>query len=731
MAGQNDELFNIILKIQGQADVDNAVKKLEEAERELQDVVSAAALLGQSVPTAELAKFAQNVATMKGRLAEAESNLARFGAAERKAAADAVAAANQVAEAEAKKAAAATAAAHAAESAADRAAAATVMQAAAEEASATKQIAARARVQAALRDAIDNPTKSGIGATLVSSTTGNQAQKIVMQVQGIEKVQLLNQAIQQETANINALNAQLQRGSISQAAFGASAGRSAMNIAAAQREIKAIGSSTGISAYKMQQFAGTLDDLQYVGEMGLRPIINNLMQIAPVAGIAALGVDLLWRHWGSLMRLMDVGMPQPALEGPELLAANLKKATEEMEELMKKTSLTWVEIQKLQKLQADVKEMKQQEKDESEVQGMLDGQSEREREVGGGVKKALDEAGGKNALDELIGNLAENKDAKGNVFNTVNRKMTSPEQAAKDLIRTAGNGDEASRAEILANLKPGSNFAKQLNANSPETKLAKDREEARDAAEEEEQKEKDQRYEKRKDRDKKQAKDIANDILKGKNANKMLDGDVSDDDIKKELAARGLRTDDPTLLKRVKGATEARANELGADQSTKEGLGSLDAGKKSLMDENNKKAADDRKKELDKKVDAAEKANPGIADLFKNSIKGAMQIDGTPLRDAQNDLLYKFADQLGPDVARSLIADAGGKAQEEMISDYTGEKVAQSENATIINGASALRDSIQGSVKSPEVDELRKLHQETVRSNEFLAEIARKGGGLA
>lgn len=40
----------------------------------------------------------------------------------------------------------------------------------------------------------------------------------------------------------------------------------------------------------------TLDDLQYVPEMGLRPIINNLMQISPAAGVAAIALQTLVKH---------------------------------------------------------------------------------------------------------------------------------------------------------------------------------------------------------------------------------------------------------------------------------------------------------------------------------------------------------------------------------------------------------------------------------------------------
>lgn len=49
----------------------------------------------------------------------------------------------------------------------------------------------------------------------------------------------------------------------------------------------------------------TLDDMQYVGEMGLRPIINNLMQIHPLLGLAALGFDQMRKHGAEVVPVLE------------------------------------------------------------------------------------------------------------------------------------------------------------------------------------------------------------------------------------------------------------------------------------------------------------------------------------------------------------------------------------------------------------------------------------------
>lgn len=62
----------------------------------------------------------------------------------------------------------------------------------------------------------------------------------------------------------------------------------------------AIGQSTRKSTRGLQNFANTLDDLQYVPEQGLRPILNNFAQFAPALAIAGIAVDQFIRHWDDI-----------------------------------------------------------------------------------------------------------------------------------------------------------------------------------------------------------------------------------------------------------------------------------------------------------------------------------------------------------------------------------------------------------------------------------------------
>lgn len=98
--------------------------------------------------------------------------------------------------------------------------------------------------------------------------------------------------------------AQQYRGAIQLAAqetsqFAASAGRAATATTAIEAGIGRVGTMSGAASNRIMMIGQTLDDLQYVPQMGLRPIINNIMQIAPAAGIALIalqGLPTIWRE---------------------------------------------------------------------------------------------------------------------------------------------------------------------------------------------------------------------------------------------------------------------------------------------------------------------------------------------------------------------------------------------------------------------------------------------------
>lgn len=71
-------------------------------------------------------------------------------------------------------------------------------------------------------------------------------------------------------------------------------------IAKTSAGLEKISTHSKSSGQGLQKMAFFLDDMQYVGEQGLRPILNNLMMIDPKLFFVALALDQVIRHWGEL-----------------------------------------------------------------------------------------------------------------------------------------------------------------------------------------------------------------------------------------------------------------------------------------------------------------------------------------------------------------------------------------------------------------------------------------------
>lgn len=238
----------------------------------------------------------------------------------------------------------------------------------------------------------------------------------------------------------------------------------------------------------MTQIGYAADDLQY----GFKGIANNIQPIlqsipglgnyAAALSVVAIAVYQVYEHWDQLKGLMNQGIPQPALTGPELLAAGLKKASDEMEELLKKTRLEWYELDRLNKLRGEVEHLKAEAKAEANVQGAIDNPSEAEKARGAGFQKALDETGGKVAFGDYKATLEGSKDKNGLVYNEAKGRMTSVEDAARDTFDAALKGDKTAREAIKKAVGADSAFGKNIDAFSSEQAEADKKQSAADDA---------------------------------------------------------------------------------------------------------------------------------------------------------------------------------------------------------------------------------------------------------
>jgi hypothetical protein len=175
--------------------------------------------------------------------------------------------------------------------------------------------------------------------------------------------------------------------------FGLVAVAAARSTTAVNAGMNGVTKGINSAGYQMQILGQGLDDLQYVGEQGLRPIINNLMQFSPILGIAALAVNTLYQN---MDRLTGAG-------SPTLTAA------EEMKQLAAAIGLTADEQQRYNTL-------KGQEKGHAANQA---GESEAEKKVMAGVGKAIDEAG----LEVVKREIQAIRDAEG-----IEARMTEDER---------------------------------------------------------------------------------------------------------------------------------------------------------------------------------------------------------------------------------------------------------------------------------------------------------------
>jgi hypothetical protein len=72
-----------------------------------------------------------------------------------------------------------------------------------------------------------------------------------------------------------------------------------------KRLLATVATGADSARYKLLAMGNLFDDLQYMGTMGLRPIINNVMQIAPSVGIAMIGIEILRKGVVSMMGQTD------------------------------------------------------------------------------------------------------------------------------------------------------------------------------------------------------------------------------------------------------------------------------------------------------------------------------------------------------------------------------------------------------------------------------------------
>lgn len=166
------------------------------------------------------------------------------------------------------------------------------------------------------------------------------------------------------------------------AGAGSKAAASAGKIA---QSTTAIASGASSAGYRLQVLGQGLDDLQYVGEMGLRPIIGNLMQISPAVGIVAIAINSIGiPAVKALMRAFDVTSVHEVKDG-------IKAVEDRIKVLQEKPFKFRVEQEELEKLEKELNKVKKAINDYNALMGK---QTEFEAKSGKQIGEAIVELPG-------------------------------------------------------------------------------------------------------------------------------------------------------------------------------------------------------------------------------------------------------------------------------------------------------------------------------------------------
>jgi hypothetical protein len=232
--------------------------------------------------------------------------------------------------------------------------------------------------------------------------TSEEIFALVMKVQGEAELKKLREEIRRDEDAILALDAALGKNRINAAAhaqqvmnLGASLAANAKRVKEVEARLMRAGGAAGNAAYKMQMFGQTLDDLQYVGEQGLRPIINNVMALDARLGILLLAGDLLYRNWN---KVFDSG-PAKRL-GTEI--DQIKARLKELGDNPAKLSSEYREAEILEG------RMRRQAAGQAAYESLTGRQTDQEKTAGEEAADAvLRAAGGRRAIDVAMENSAQ------------------------------------------------------------------------------------------------------------------------------------------------------------------------------------------------------------------------------------------------------------------------------------------------------------------------------------
>ena len=250
--------------------------------------------------------------------------------------------------------------------------------------------------------------------------------------------------------------------------------------------------------------------LQDLGQSGFGAVVNNIplvttgfarmggMAVESAAmmagGLMVIGTaaDVLYKNWDKITGYFQVGIPRPILDSTEELTHHLKANKKEFEELMGKTRLTLIELDRYKKLEGEINEAEakiakdRKERQEEERLGKLKSEDTTKRVAG--VEKAIAETPGSVGMNSYEASYGQLYQALINYGNKTGKNFDDPtgqnydpdvaSDQAKNVMRNILSGNKGDiqkyTAFMMANLPSGrATFARNLQDYSPETESSR------------------------------------------------------------------------------------------------------------------------------------------------------------------------------------------------------------------------------------------------------------------
>jgi hypothetical protein len=261
------------------------------------------------------------------------------------------------------------------------------------------------------------------------------------------------------TPGLTALQAGLDAAGMRIESLGA---RAAIATTRVDASMRSAGRAAAGFGNQLQVVGQTLDDFQYIGEMGLRPILNNLMQINPALGIAAIAFDQARKNGEGLAEsVKNVGVALLEVAGIAVdlgvksdIFGPMKESVDKFVDYIKvRIPQAWGELSG-----------STQRGEEAAAKAFLKAPKASDVTRGKEIASAISEYG----ADRFFKDVIEPALMAGN-----NPEVLAKEQKLYlDAIARAKKGDRAAADELVRRTE-GTAVGAQIWANLPETKAAK------------------------------------------------------------------------------------------------------------------------------------------------------------------------------------------------------------------------------------------------------------------